>query len=433
MRYGDMTRSGLGAATARITRVVRPWSLPVLAAPVLAFLLVSRSWHGVVAVALAGLAVLAVRGPVVVLGLVPLSLLGAVLPGGTTVTLGAIAAVTLAVAVQVVAGGRRLQRAHLWIALLALLVLVGFVLPAGGSAPEPDRFADLVALLAGLALLAAVTAAPPSPGAVARVTAAAGGIAAAYALAFGERPGGRLEEFGLNPNYLGALLALPFVAGVGLACRDRRPAWLLPAAACFAGMVATQSRGAFVAAVAGVAVMFIQGRGRGVQVLIVTAAVAMGAVFPAALDAAEHVAVGHRQAAELRYDTSVRKQVAWFAVRVAAGHPVRGIGYGTFPSHAGSEFGLHIATHNDYLRLAAETGVPALVAFLVLLWLGLRRPASAGLAVPRSMTAAYAAGLLFANALANLVISAPFWLALGCLLATPRPPLDHNSGPGVQP
>jgi O-antigen ligase len=119
--------------------------------------------------------------------------------------------------------------------------------------------------------------------------------------------------------------------------------------------------------------------------------------------------------------------VAWFAVRVAAGHPLRGIGYGTFPSHAGAEFGLHIATHNDYLRLAAETGIPALVAFLGLLWLGLRRPASGDLAVLRAMTAAYAAGLLFANALASLVISTPFWLALGCLLATPRPPLDHTT------
>jgi hypothetical protein len=37
------------------------------------------------------------------------------------------------------------------------------------------------------------------------------------------------------------------------------------------------------------------------------------------------------------------------------------------------------------------------------------------------MTAAYAVGLLFANELANLVVSMPFWLALGCLLAAPQP------------
>jgi O-antigen ligase len=155
--------------------------------------------------------------------------------------------------------------------------------------------------------------------------------------------------------------------------------------------------------------------------------VVLGAAFPAALDAAEHVAVGRRHAADLNHDTTVRTQVAWFAVRVAAGHPLRGIGYGAFPSHADAEFGLRIATHNDYLRLAAETGIPALAAFLALLWLGLCRPASGDLAVPRAMTAAYAVGLLFANALSDLVVSTPFWLALGCLLAAARPPRDHTS------
>ena len=49
----------------------------------------------------------------------------------------------------------------------------------------------------------------------------------------------------------------------------------------------------------------------------------------------------------------------------------------------------------------------------------MKRRGSGDLAVLRAMTAAYAAGLFFANELANLVVSTPFWLALGCLLATP--------------
>jgi hypothetical protein len=84
-----------------------------------------------------------------------------------------------------------------------------------------------------------------------------------------------------------------------------------------------------------------------------------------------------------------QERVAWFAVRVAAGHPLRGIG-GRFPSYADSGFGIHIATHNDYLRLAAETGVQALAVFLVLLWLGVKGPAPGDLAVPRAVTVAYA-------------------------------------------
>jgi O-antigen ligase len=234
----------------------------------------------------------------------------------------------------------------------------------------------------------------------------------------GDRADGRLQGFGLNPNYLGAFLALPFVAAIGLAYRHRRPMWLLPAGLCLAGMVATQSRGAFVAGLAGVAIVVMQGRRIRIQVLIAAIAVVAGAVFPAVIGAAEHLAVGGRQAAELSHDTAVRERVAWFALRVAAEHPFRGIGYGMFPSYADSQFGVHIATHNDYLRLAAETGVPALAAFLVLLWLGVKSPAPGDLAVPRAVAGAYAVGLLFANELTNLVVSTPFWLALGCLLAS---------------
>ncbi|MFB9839667.1 O-antigen ligase family protein, partial [Actinoallomurus acaciae] len=203
------------------------------------------------------------------------------------------------------------------------------------------------------------------------------------------------------------------------ALRHRRPGWLVPAGVCVAAMAATQSRGAFVSAAAGVAVVLLQGRRRGIQVAIVAVAVALGTVFPAAVDTVEHVAIGHRPATELSQNSSVREHVAWYAVRVAAEHPLRGIGYGIFPSYAENSprLGIYIATHNDYLRLAAETGIPALMVFLVLIWLGMKSPASGEAAVQRAMVAAYAVGMLFANTLANLVVSMPFWLALGCLLA----------------
>jgi O-antigen ligase len=421
MRHGGTTPVGLGAVAARIGRAaegrVRAWWLLVPVSPVVTFLMVSRSWRALGVVALAGLALLAVCGPMAMLALIPLSLLGRILDGGTRITLAAIAVVTLVADVQMVAGTRRPRRTHLLIGLLALLSLVGFVFPATGSLVEADRLADLLCLLAGLGLATAVTASPPPPVAIARVTAAVGGLAAGAVLMLGERVDGRLQGLGLNPNYLGAFLALPFVAAVGLAYRHRRPLWLLPAGACLAGMVATQSRGAFVAGVAGVAILMMQGRRITVQVLVATVAVVACTVFPAVIGAAEHLAAGGREAAELSHDTEVRERVAWFAVRVAAGHPLCGIGYGMFPSYADSEFGIHIATHNDYLRLAAETGVPALAVFLVLLWLGVKGPAPGDLAVLRAVAVTYAVGLLFANELTNLVVSTPFWLALGCLLA----------------
>jgi O-antigen ligase len=422
MRHGGTTTVGLGAVAARIGRAAegraRAWWLLVPASPVITFLVMSRSWRVLAVVALGGFALLAVCGPMVMLALIPLSLLGGIMPGGTRITLAAIAVVTLVADVQMVAGTRRPRRTHLLIGLLALLSLVGFVFPATGSLAEADRLADLLCLLAGLGLATAVTASPPPPAAIARVTAAVGGLAAGAVLILGERMDGRLQGLGLNPNYLGAFLALPFVAAAGLAYRHHRPVWLLPAGACLAGMVGTQSRGAFVAGVAGVAILVMQGRRIRVQVLIAAVAIVAGTVFPAVLGAAERLAVGGREAAELSHDTEVRERVAWFAARVAAEHPLRGIGYGMFPPYADSEFGIHMATHNDYLRLAAETGIPALAVFLVLLWLGVKGPAPGDLAVPRAVTGAYAVGLLFANELTNLVVSTPFWLALGCLLAS---------------
>lgn len=435
MRHGETTRrtahvltllrthAGLAAGVRRAAGRMPLWALPILLSPVVVYLAVSRSWHGLTALTAVTFAALVTCRPVVLASLVPVSVLGGALPGrSATAALSAIGVVVLVVGVQIVAGTRRPRRVHLLIALLAMLLLVGFLFPADGPGAETDRLVDLMCVLAGLGLTAAAAASPPPASAVARVTAVAGGCTALVLLPLGERPGGRLAGLGLNPNFLGAFLALGLVAAAGLVVRHRRPVWLLPAAACLAGMAATQSRGAFAAAAAGVVVVTIEGRRRALQALAVTAVVTVCALFPATIDAAERVAVGHRQAAELSHDTSVRENVARFAVRVATGHPIRGIGYGTFPSYADARFGVRIATHNDYLRLAAETGIPALVVFLVLLWLALRRPAAGDLAVPRAVVAAYAAGLLFANELSNLIVSTPFWLSLGCLLAArPRP------------
>jgi hypothetical protein len=361
------------------------------------------------------------RPAIALMVLIPL---GPVALAANLATTGAAAAimqvsllVTVIVALQTLTRSRPLQPAHLWIALLAGSLVIGFHFPALGSLPAPAASTDLTRMLVGLALLAVVVAAPPRPGAVARAIALTGMCTACYALVFGEHADGRLAALGFNPNYLGGLLALPCVAAVGLTHRGRRPGWLVAAAACLIAIAQTQSRGAFLAAAAGVAVVLIQGRPLRPRTLVVIVGAALA--LYGGLGRLERLVAGGRQPAELAHDTDVRSKVADFALQVAARHPVRGIGLGRFPSCAAADprFGVYMATHNDYLRLAAEVGGIALIALLALLWLGTRGRPTGDLAVLRAVTVAYAVGLFFANPLANLVASTPFWLSLGCLLA----------------
>jgi O-antigen ligase len=350
---------------------------------------------------------------------VPLTLAGAALHLGASAGFAAVALVTLVVAALVVAGARPLRPPHFWAGMLAVLLLVSYAFPSFASAPPPGTFTDVLSLLAGLGLLAAAIASPPPPGGLARVIALSGGIAAAVALAGGDHAQGRLEAFGLNPNYLGVLMALPLVAAAGLARRTRQPGWLVPAGVCLAGMVATQSRGAFLAAGVGIAVVLVQGRPPRLQMLVTAVAVVAAVIFPSSLGAAERFATGPRDSAALAADTLVRERTARFAASVATEHPLRGIGYGRFSSYAAASprLGIYIATHNDYLRLAAEAGAVAPAALLALMYLGARGRRTADLAVLRAVVLTYAVGLFFANQLASLVLSTPFWLSLGCLLA----------------
>jgi hypothetical protein len=446
--------------TRRDRRRARPPGVPARALPPLT--LVAAVAIGALAPRYEGPGVLAVVGVTLILlaWLRPAIALATLLPLGPVALVCAKCAstameasllVALVVTLRALTRSRSLRPAHLWIVLLASALVISFRFPAFGSFRDPAAFSDLVGLLAGLALLTAAAVAAPRPGLIARAIALTGALTACYALAFGDEAGGRLEALGFNPNYLGGLLALPCVAAVGLTRLTglhgtvrppaltglvrlvrlvRRPLWPAAAAICLVAMVETQSRGAFLSAVAGAAVVFVQGpRSRAVKLIAIAGAVP---ALYGGLGLIERFAAGGRPPAELAYDTAVRGDVAEFAATVAARHPLRGIGFGTFASYAAAapEFGLPMATHDDYLRLAAEAGALTLGAFLVLLWLGARERRSGDLAVLRAVVVAYATGLFFANPLANLIASASFWLALGCLLAAAPERREHPNEQG---
>ncbi|MEV5706112.1 O-antigen ligase family protein [Actinoallomurus sp. NPDC052274] len=387
------------------------------------------------------------RPATVVLLLVPVSVLGGTSADGRFAAVAGTAVLTPVVAALLATGVLPFRLCYLWIALFAGLLLVSFFRPAmttrvapppvrprfadhlhilGGAAPlQLSRLADLVGLLSGLALSSLLIASRPHPRQVARVIVLSGAAAAAYVLVRGEFVHARLAGLGCNPNYLGCLLAAPLVAAVGLLRYARNVRWLLPAAICALALVQTHSRSAFLAAAVGVACVLLLDRSWHAHALF-AAGLGAGAGVAAATGMlgrlSRHVAnlgAVNRTATDLSASNGQRAQVAELAARVIADHPFRGIGYSMFPAYAQRSpgFAVYLGTHNDYLRLAAEAGVPTLLVFLVLFGLGIchRRPGE--LAVQQAVMLTFGVLLMFANPLANPVVSAPFWGALGCLLA----------------
>jgi len=353
---------------------------------------------------------------------------------GQTAALAALFLAVFAVVVRAIVRGLPLRARHLAALPLLGAVLLSYSAPVVSLVTATSRHADLTGLVGGLALLAAATAAPPSARRLARTIGLAGAAEAAAVICRDDHADGRLEGLGLNPNYLGLLAAVPLVACVGLASVRRAPAWLLPAVPCLAAVVATQSRGAFLAAAAGVAVLLLSGRSLQTRILVTAGIAAVLLLLPGGLGAVENSGASERAAAELSYNDAVREHAARFAFDAALAHPMRGIGYGMFAPYAAASpsIGVYINNHDDYLRIGAEAGLPCLALLLALLVWACKDPRTGGLAVLRALVVAYAVGLLFANALSNLAVSAPFWAALGCLISqaplrrSGAPPLKHK-------
>jgi hypothetical protein len=120
-----------------------------------------------------------------------------------------------------------------------------------------------------------------------------------------------------------------------------------------------------------------------------------------------------------------RVKAAHLAVDAFAANPTRGIGWERFPDYAKEHAAYgRLATHNDYLRVAAELGVPGLVLFFiaaVTIIMGAAR-----LALERADRAAVglvatgAIGLLFLNGLVTPSATIPFAVAVAVVVCSPR-------------
>jgi O-antigen ligase len=155
----------------------------------------------------------------------------------------------------------------------------------------------------------------------------------------------------------------------------------------------------------------------------------------------EKAAEGEIEEGETRLDSSIQiRLVVWeAAVRMMHDYPL-GIGFGVFPWYMQyySEVVKWKATHNIYLRIGTEAGIPALVVFLWMLGVFLRDSFLIGKNSTDLVVKAFGFGMLaylvalIINAMTidlffQIDVNGQFWLFMGALLqapllASPAPP-----------
>jgi hypothetical protein len=309
---------------------------------------------------------------------------------------------------------------HIWIAIIGFSVLLAYLIPQVNLESPDQTKQSLTWLLLGLIVLTVSVASPPRAGVLIKVILLVGTLTAIVTQLQGSLQSGRLQGIGLNPNYLAVYFAAPIVISTGLALNRRNPLWLIPGAICMIPLLASQSREGFLAAVAGIAFLVIQRTPRNFKILLALVTIVAVLVFPGDLNVITSLGAGARGAAELNTDNIVRVQVALFALHVIATHPVLGIGLGQFPAYAeasSSSLGIYITTTNEYLLLAAETGLASLFALVALLWTSVRRVQQGDMAIVRVSVFTLIVAMFFIDLFPNPVVAVPFWACLGTLLA----------------
>ncbi len=236
-----------------------------------------------------------------------------------------------------------------------------------------------------------------------------------------------------NPNFLGTFLAVGAVLLTVLAWR--RPPRLfhvLGAALVLAAMGTTGSRGALVVYGAGLlsAAFWLQARTKAVlaaTMVVPIIFIGVGALTSARIQGSAAQGI---DSATIEASPTLRFQAVQLALTLARQQPVSGVGYGRFPEYAAAsdDLGVPFNTHNDYLRVWAESGLPSLLLLVGLFTMCLHRGSiyaradRSGLgAAAFAATSAYAVSLVTLNGLASAQYSVLWALLAGMLLGAPSP------------
>jgi putative inorganic carbon (HCO3(-)) transporter len=258
-----------------------------------------------------------------------------------------------------------------------------------------------------------------------------------------------------DPNDFAFLLActLPIVVYLMSADRLRRPLWGIAFVAIAGAMLATLSRGALV----GIGALVIWGiLTRRIPFWLVLGGVVSAIVvvilaftlWKPLIDVALH------QKAHVANSNTESREVFWgAAVKLAEKRPLTGVGPGRFPTeatplltnNAGAGLLEHPVTHNSYLEILSEEGLPALllfIAYLATTWVILRRVQVRAREDDdrdlRRLATALQASLVIAIVSATFLseeLASPLWLlgGLAVVLARSAAPLRSPTGAGDEP
>jgi O-antigen ligase len=260
---------------------------------------------------------------------------------------------------------------------------------------------------------------------------------------------GRLSGV-ITPDYFAAELipAILIACFLMVTASSLRTRWLFGAICCIdlIAFVLTQSRGAIVGlAVALPVAVLLAGRARPRILVLVLVLVAGGVGYYFGYKPAHVFGGGSRGG--LSATSSGRLDEWRVAFRVAAGHPIGGVGLGNYQTVEGSyatqtlnlDFVGYIVkdrlvAHNTYLQVAAELGFLGLLLFLMILLLPLRLAGRTLARLERALDGlefhvrgllAGTIGLLVAYVFLSAELEKPLWLLLALLASVPA--LAHDT------
>jgi O-antigen ligase len=141
-------------------------------------------------------------------------------------------------------------------------------------------------------------------------------------------------------------------------------------------VVATYSRSGLLAMVVTVIICIWEFGIRGKRTTVLVSAalagvVALGVVIatPHYLLRVESLFLGNIEGSGDRNSLAARKELLKQSLTIMTQHPLFGIGPGNFPSYTET----WVVAHNSYAELGAETGVPGVFLFVLMLFLSLRK------------------------------------------------------------